>query len=351
MKKMIKFPSIDQFRTVVTNINRQFSFVGLNDDGVAIYDPSLDKPILKFTGSIKLHGTNVGVSFNTESGLWAQSRENIITTEEDNAGFAFFVESHTEQFMSLINDIKHRTGIDTTKNTISIYGEWCGVGIQKGVGISNIPKSFFIFGVKISPIVDNDEDLKNNPAYWVDHTYLKCKESNIYNINDFETYEIEIDFNVPQLSQNKLSEITDVVEKECPVAKEFGFNGIGEGVVWCCEYKGVRYLFKVKGEKHANGSKPKTLKKVDDEKIRLLLDIADKVTPIWRLEQMLNQACDIINGGQIDRSKLGNYIRMVINDVVKEDSDIISDAGLEPKDINKYVSEIAKKYFFEQELV
>jgi hypothetical protein len=28
---MIKFPSIDQFRTVVSNINRHYNFVGLDE--------------------------------------------------------------------------------------------------------------------------------------------------------------------------------------------------------------------------------------------------------------------------------------------------------------------------------
>jgi len=39
----------------------------------------------------------------------------------------------------------------------------------------------------------------------------------------------------------------------------------------------------------------------------------------------------------------------VINDIMKEDLHIINDAGLEPKDINKRVSEVARMYFFEQE--
>ena len=81
------------------------------------------------------------------------------------------------------------------------------------------------------------------------------------------------------------------------------------------------------------------------------MEIADKVTPTWRLAQMLETACDLINGGELDRAKLGDYIRLVINDIIKEDMDILVDAGLEPKDINKYVSEIARRYFFDQELV
>ena len=78
MKKMIKYPSIEQFRTVVSNVNRRYNFVGLDENGEAIYDPSLPKPTLTFKGTVKLHGTNAGVSFN-ESGYWIQSRENIIT--------------------------------------------------------------------------------------------------------------------------------------------------------------------------------------------------------------------------------------------------------------------------------
>jgi hypothetical protein len=36
---------------------------------------------------------------------------------------------------------------------------------------------------------------------------------------------------------------------------------------------------------------------VDNDKIRLDCDIADKVTPTWRLAQMLETACDFMNGG------------------------------------------------------
>lgn len=76
---MIKFPSIEQFRTVVSNVNRRYNFVGLDENGEAIYDPNLPKPVLTFKGTIKLHGTNAGVSYNSQDDLWAQSRENIIT--------------------------------------------------------------------------------------------------------------------------------------------------------------------------------------------------------------------------------------------------------------------------------
>ena len=348
---MIKFPSIEQFRTVVSNVNRHYNFTGLDENGEAIYDPSLPKPVLTFKGTVKLHGTNAAVSFNAPSGMWAQSRENIITPEKDNAGFAFFAHSHEVEFMRLFHEVAVNNDIDMHKNTITIYGEWAGANIQKGVGVCNLPKSFFIFGVKITPHTETEEELKDNPAYWVDYTYLRNTEVKIYNIDDYPTYSMEIDFNMPQLVQNQLSDITIAVEEECPVAKAFGFSGIGEGVVWSCEYQGVVHRFKVKGELHAGKSKVKTLNKVDDEKVRKTLELAEKVTPTWRLAQMLETSCDFMNGGTLDRSKLGEFIKLVMADIIKEDMDLLVEAGLEPKDIGKYVSDIARRYFFDQELI
>jgi hypothetical protein len=107
----------------------------------------------------------------------------------------------------------------------------------------------------------------------------------------------------------------------------------------------------VKGELHAGKSKVKTLNKVDDEKVRKTLELAEKVTPTWRLAQMLETSCDFMNGGTLDRSKLGEFIKLVMADIIKEDMDLLVEAGLEPKDIGKYVSDIARRYFFDQELI
>ena len=335
---------------MVTSVNRTYNYIGIDDKGEPIYDRLLPKPVITFKGSVKLHGTSAGVIFNDISGLWVQSRSNIITPQSDNAGFAFFVESRKESFINLINQIKDRYNIDTNKNTICVYSEWAGSSIQKGVGITNIEKSCFIYGVKISPIIVNEVELKDNPAYWVDHSNLSDDKNKIYNILDFKTYEVEIDFNRPELIQNKIIELTLEVEEECPVSKQFGFpNTIGEGIVFSHIYEnGVRVFFKSKGVKHSS-SNVKVLKKVDNEKIDKIIAVAQKVCPSWRLDQMLTETFDLINGGDLDRSKLGLYIKAVINDIIKEEIDVISEADLEIKDIAKYVSEIAKSFYFDQE--
>ncbi len=343
MKKHISYPKIKQFTEIIQQINRQATFVGLDENGEAIYDSLLPKPILTFKGTVKIHGTNSGVSFNSQQGIWFQSRENIITPQVDNAGFAFFASSKERVFMSIIQDVAVAHGVDMDINTISIYGEWAGKGIQKNVAVSELDKCFYLFGIKISPF--NEEF----PAYWVDCTQYEFPEERIFNIHKFQTYEVEVDFNNPKLSQNKMFDLTQQVEAECPVGKYFGVSGIGEGIVFSTSYKDSHYIYKCKGLLHAGKSKVKVIKQVDDEKLRKVIEIVDKVTPIWRLDQMLTKACDLLNGGTIERKKLGDYLRLVINDILEEESNVISEAGLEPKEINSEISKIAKNYFFEQE--
>ncbi len=344
-KRLIGMPSIEQFRTIVANVNREYNFVGLDDTGEAIYDISKPKPTLTFKGTVKLHGTNFSVCYNEVDGMWAQSKENIITPEKDNAGSAFFVETNKAAFIELFNEVKAKLNLDLTQNTISIYGEWAGKGIQKTVAISSVDKSMFIFGVKISPFLKSEDD--KTASYWVDSSYLRRNENKIYNIEDYKTFSVDIDFNNPQLSQNRIIELTIEVEDECPVGKAFGVEGIGEGIVFShMTADGKVYRFKSKGEKHSKSSKVTTLKPVDDVKLNKIIEVVNAVTPDWRLEQALDKTFDLMNGGVIDIKKMGDFIKKVINDILKEESDILAEAGLEPKDIGSKVSDRCRRYFF-----
>jgi hypothetical protein len=67
------------------------------------------------------------------------------------------------------------------------------------------------------------------------------------------------------------------------------------------------------------------------------------------MEQMLDKTFDLMNGGKIDVKKLGEFIRNVISDIMKEELETITEAGLEPKDINSKVSERCRNYFFHKQ--
>ncbi len=54
--KHIAYPKIGQFRNVIQTLNREITFVGLDDKGEPIYDPSIKKPLLTCKGTVKIHG-------------------------------------------------------------------------------------------------------------------------------------------------------------------------------------------------------------------------------------------------------------------------------------------------------
>jgi hypothetical protein len=338
MKKHTSYPKIAQFRNVVSNINREITFNGLDEDGNAIYDPSIKKPILTFKGTVKLHGTNASVCFNSKDGFWIQSRNNIITLENDNAGFAFFAENRKSEFLTLLEILADEDDDIDSECTISIYGEWAGKGIQKSVGISKLDKAFYVFGVKVS----KPQDEKFN-AYWIDSSNVRNTECRIFNVEDYETYSIDVDFNMPQLAQNKFGEITEKVENECPISKAFGIdNGLGEGVVWSVKYKDNVHRFKVKGDKHSV-TKVKKLASVDVEKLKTIQDfISYSVT-----ENRFNQAIENVFGKKnLDVKKMGDFIRWFVKDIATEEMDTMIENGLEPKDVNKYISTKVREMFF-----
>ncbi len=338
-RKMITFPEIGQFRQIIKLVHDNTRYSGRDENGDAIFDASKVLPTLTFTGTVKLHGTNAGVTLTKEGDMYPQSRENVISIEKDNAGFAFFVESNKEVFKELFNTLDIRDA-----DYITIFGEWSGGNIQKGVAINGLPKMFVIFAVKLSY---NDNEEKSNYFLTDEETkHLKNSDSRIYNILDYENYSIDIDFENPHLAQNKLVELTLAVEKECPVGKAFGNIGIGEGIVWKCETSRGTIRFKVKGEEHSS-SKVKKLASVDTEKINSIKEFAEYSVTESRLNQGIEKVFTSVNE-QMDIKKMGDFLKWITNDIIKEEMDTMKDNGLEPKEVTSAISNVARKWFLDK---
>ena len=158
-------------------------------------------------------------------------------------------------------------------------------------------------------------------------------------------YEVEIDFNDPVRIQNYLNVLTLEVEEECPVAKAFGVSGVGEGIVWETIWEDSRYVFKVKGDKHSN-YKVKVLQPVDTEKLDKIDKCVEEITHNWRFEQALVEVFGPDYEKTIDRKRIGDYLKWVATDTLKEESDIIASYGFEPKDVMGKVQGKAKDYFY-----
>lgn len=333
-------PKIPQFRDVVKTITRLCRYEGKNENDEVIYNNN-QLPILQTFGSVKLHGTCASFCYNTLDGGWAQSKNKIITPLNDNAGFSMFVKENYNQFLNLINRVMHTYSINTENNTISIFGEWAGKKIQAGVGISKLERKFYIFDIKITP------NNKEKVSYWVSsHIFDLENYDNIYHIKEFQTFSIDINFEKTDIAKKDFKKLVDKVEAECPVAKHFGVSGIGEGIVFTIYYCRNRFLFKVKGKKHSGNRKIKMQesKNVDQQ---LVNDVVYKITHM-RLEQMVQESFDVINGGEINISGMGRYLRAVKEDIIAEDLDIITDAGLTIKNINKTLHNTARNYLLEK---
>lgn len=341
MKKHISMPSIKKFSDAHFNIAQKCRYDGIDEFGEAKFNNSKILPILDVEGSVKLHGTNASICYNKNE-FWVQSKKQIITIEKDNVGFAFFVESSKNIFLELFKNISEEYSINNNQNTITIYGEWAGKKIQGKVAISKIDRKFFIFGIKITPYDDS------KVAYWVESSILDLKKYNsIYHIKQFKVFNLKIDFNNPKPSSKIMKKMVDEVEKECPVAKYFDVLGIGEGIVFETFYLDSIFRWKLKGTEHTKRNKSNK-RKINKEEEKIIDIIVEKITPEWRLSQMIEETFDIMNGGKIDIKKMGNFIKAVNQDIIKEDLDVINEANLMPKDINKRVAKVARKYLIQR---
>lgn len=342
---MIKFPSIEQFRNVIHHVKASHRYVGKDGAGQPIYDHTRELPTLKFQGTVKLHGTNAAVVYNVASdSISYQSRERILTLEQDNAGFMAAQSQNAAQWRK---DLKHLIGHYITKvdssqaiTKVAVYGEWCGKGIQRGVAICELSKMFVLFAIKL---VFEDATTK-----WLPLEFYTISVPGVHEIDVIgTTWLLDIDFAHPELAQNRMVEITEAVENECPVGRVFGASGVGEGVVWTCVTPGWEGLrFKVKGEKHS-ASKVKTLAAVDVETIQALKDfVEDTVT-----EQRLEQGVDNLVREQLkplDMTSMGDFIRWVYNDVVKEETDTIVASGFDPKKLGGPIANKARPWFIKR---
>lgn len=289
-----KFHSTGQFRNAVKNIQNKAKFKGLDDEGNAIIDETAVAPTISYTGTTKLHGTNASIvihsrdliTFNSKSQTLGKVEKGEFTLFSDNSEFAQSM-SRRKTAVQQVCLLAERACMDKygdVEYPIKISGEWCGQGIQKGVGISFLEKkSLFIFGVKINKAWLSLDMIKG----------ISCDGEGIYNIMDFPAKSVVIDFSNPAFSQNELVQSTEDVEQECPVAKQLGVEQslLGEGLVWIpddvdlCADSGN--WFKTKGEKHSV-SKVKSVAAICPEKLGSIKSFVDYACTDNRMQQGLD---------------------------------------------------------------
>ena len=318
MKDIIKFGSIGQFR----NFIKTMQYLGWRK--------------INLIGTVKIHGTNSSVGLDLkDNSLFYQSRNRVLSLDDDNYDFAKYIEDNKTEFLKIFDEIKNK--INTEKyDSIIIYGELAGKGIQNKVAVSQIDRffaPFSIVGVNKDTVDELDVKLSINESI------------RFYPVETFGIYNIQLDLDNVHLAQQEIKDLTISVENECPVGKYFGVSGTGEGIVFTDETK--QYSFKSKGEKHSV-SKVKIIANVDIEKINKIKDFVDySVT-----ENRLNQGIEYLKemNKELDISSMGDFLRWLANDVLKEEQDVISENGLDNdlKAIMKSVSSKGRKWFMDK---
>lgn len=324
------FHDIESLRHVITRVNANCEFHNLST-----------KPVVKFRGTVKLHGTNGGVRVTGED-VVAQGRNRVLTVKDDNFGFAHFVAGREVNFRLLASLLGRSSADDVT-----IYGEWCGSGIQKKVAIASLPKQFVVFAAynhSTEQWIDLHE--RSEMLKGLDQFLPHLNGLNIYLITQAKTYEITIDFNDPTPAAEELSRLTLQVEELCPFSAQQGVEGMGEGIVWVAvEGFHERLTFKTKGEKHKKGD-PKAHVAIDPEKVANISALVDLLLPEWRLEQGFSYMRE--NGIAIANTSTGEYLKWIAKDILKEEEDRIAANPYPWKELQGSVMTRAKAYFFDK---
>lgn len=190
---------------------------------------------------VKLHGTNAAIHVKDGEMVAFQSRNRLITPDDDNQGFA---QAMTNLAPKL--DIPFENHI--------IYGEWAGQGIQSNVAISNIPKTFFPFAV-----FDKETgNFLHNESYRVD--YMRRNNESTWKGHLLVPYDT-----FGRKDMERLEAVVKAIDAVCPVGLAFGHEGHGEGLVLRpvsskYEKTNLDLWWKAKGKSHQGSGEVKQFK-------------------------------------------------------------------------------------------
>ncbi len=329
--KFKKYTKIKQFRSVVTEVNHSARFTGkLNEEGKPIYDATR-KPVLKFTGTVKIHGTNASVAYNKATRDVIAGKRNGFAHRDGHFGFPKFVHDNKKKFVALMDTLYTLYANDG--DDIFLFGEWAGPGVQKGVGVSQLPdKCFFVFDLYVKNRKTEEGHYVSLESDWFSTLEPNLIPDKVYHVQEFGLYTVDIDFENPSASIKTMEEQVSKVENECPVAKRFGISGVGEGIVYKSEYKGQRLIFKVKGEKHS-ATKSKFKISVDPEVQKSINDFVDYAATENRIRQGMQEV------GMSETRQMGDLMRWVAKDIISEETDTLEKSNLNWKQVAKFVSD------------
>ncbi|MEL6928587.1 MAG: RNA ligase family protein, partial [Cyanobacteria bacterium J06600_6] len=234
---------------------------------------------------------------------------------------------------------------------LTIFGEWCGSNIQKGVAISQLKRKVFaIFAIQDGGVGEEIAQLEIRPE--------KIREilphhEDIF-VLPYYGKPVELDFGDGkqlQAAADRINQMVEAVEKVDPWVKEnFGIEGVGEGLVMYPEVEDLverdRYtqlIFKAKGEQHQVVRTKKAVQ-IDPEVAQNIAEFVELFVTEARLQQALSEGCN----GQLDMKQMGSFLKWISSDIHQESEAELAAAGLTWKEVNKSVNSAARKWYTNQ---
>ena len=294
-------------------------------------------PTLTYKAKVKLHGTNCAVQVR-EKGVFCQSRNQMLELPRgDFKGFATWVhgEGRLTYFQSL-------------PKGITVFGEWCGPGIEKGMAISNAKgKVFAVFALQAgygetAQIIYDPKEIKSLLGETPEDMYIL----------PWQGEPVIIDYTHPGTVTEDLNARVLAVEREDPWVKAvFGISGLGEGLVFYPVGENIptdpeglaRFMFKAKGDKH------KTV--ATKQAVQVAPEVADSIESFVglvvteaRLMQGLTEAC----GGEAHMRHTRDFIQWVSGDVQKETEAELEASKLTWNQVHKAVQAKARTWLRDQ---
>jgi hypothetical protein len=333
---VIKFSHIGQLHNVVQVVTAR------RDAGIAIER-------VAYRGRVKLHGSNAAIVCHPD-GLCAQSRNREITPDDDNLGFATF--AYAKETVAVIRELEAELREATKlerEQPLALFGEWIGPGVQKGVGVAQLPARQWVLFAIATP----GEEEEHKRYFDLPSLGERFAKLGIHSIADGPQWSIELDFGhraALELASDAIEEATAMVDARCPWAARFGVEGVGEGLVWQPlgqHFGDSELFFKSKGDRHQVAArKPKTERKgslLDPEQLASVEAFVAYAVTGPRLAQGLDYLRE--QGLAVEMRSLGPYLKWLAADILRECAAELEVSGLEWKQVAKPVNEAAKTWF------
>lgn len=347
MPTVISWPSIELLPNVIKTLSHLASLTP-EEGGRPL-------PVLTFRAKTKLHGTNCAVQITPtgDSGpVVTQSRTTILTPDGgDLHGFSKWV--HARGLGNSAGD--HLSYFRFLQPGITVFGEWCGPGVEAGMAVSDLAeKQFCVFGIQVG--TSTDARIVYDPYEIEGYTHGSSgyPPKNLHVLPYLEGVEVKIDFSDPQslaAAAEYLNGVVARVEKEDPwVKKTFGVSGLGEGIVLYPVSGSLvpndpenlaHYLFKAKGLKHRTAGTREAVQ-VAPEVVHGVAEFVDLMVTEARLSQGLATVCP---EGLRDPKLTGKFLLWVGTDVQKESALELEASGLTWDLVVKAVQVRAREWY------